>query len=630
MPSEMDDESAKIFLVGLWRPKTLMRQDISIFPQKRHMLRDWYFNFAYYLVMADYTTSKYLFPTMAEKAGAELDEDDERPRAKSKVSQFFKEVVHKLTDLAQSFNADGVEADSDVLKCAKNINPNVSMHSQKRLAVNYASENSFISSIWTCFRAGWAVKTLNTIFDYLNPLPTNDRKVGRVTADWTTPDYHGNISGGYPPRVNIPSVDQGKMNIFCKALFMKWESKISDEVIELLTATIFRYLEDFIQIIEKHPNKQFGAGDDTFQKHLFLRRIMNAALQAGWTVDDLHKIHEHVYKDFVTQNVLYLSFGEIQQVFPNEAFAVDNRSLMKFMEALANAMTSQNTNIAQVVTQSNDHKNTIVNILQDISKEVAKTREDMTAMREEIAALKAQNATLQRQNATLQGGDDERSGNASPEIAVRNNVLNQRATIAVDSSCTTENPINDAVLPSERLQPPISTIFEHWYLQKYSLLYHSSKKRGQTLKPAQRNTYSDQKKVVEIMNCFLNAHIRLPPDGVNVNDTTMAGRNWRNYVREETKKAFKEIKDFCKSKYMFRNKETPIHESFSGTKFVKEITRLVKKGDKTLPNGPGDSYKFYSGLDRNECMRDGDELTNDIRNENTNNTASRKRKSAEI
>ena len=73
MPSEMDDESAKIFPVGLWRPKTLMRQDISIFPQKRHMLRDWYFNFAYYLVMADSTTSKYLFPTMAEKAGAELD-----------------------------------------------------------------------------------------------------------------------------------------------------------------------------------------------------------------------------------------------------------------------------------------------------------------------------------------------------------------------------------------------------------------------------------------------------------------------------------------------------------------------------------------------------------------------------
>ena len=355
MPSEMDGESAKIFLVGLWRPKTLTRQDISVFPQKRHMLRDWYFNFAYYLVMADNTTSKYLFPTMAEKAGAEIDEDDERPRTKSKVSQFFKEVVKKLTDLAQTFNADTVEVDSEILKCAKNINPNVAMHSQKRLAVNYASENSFISSIWTCFRAGWVVKTVNTIFDYLNPLAANDRKVGRVTADWTTPDYHGNISGGYPPRVNIPSIDQGKMNKFYKTLFMKWESNISDEIMELLTATIFRYLEDFIQILEKHPSKEFGAGDATFQKHRFLQRIGDAARKAGWTVDDLHKIHKHVYKDFVTQNILYLSFSEIQQVFPNEAFAVDNRSLMKFMEALANAMTAQNTNVSQVVTQANDN-----------------------------------------------------------------------------------------------------------------------------------------------------------------------------------------------------------------------------------------------------------------------------------
>jgi len=61
-------------------------------------------------------------------------------------------------------------------------------------------------------------------------------------------------------------------------------------------------------------------------------------------------------------------------------------------------------------------------------------------MREQIAMLRAHNATLQRPHATLQGGDEESSGHALSEIAVRNNELSQRAATTVDSSRTTENP----------------------------------------------------------------------------------------------------------------------------------------------------------------------------------------------
>ena len=52
---------------------------------------------------------------------------------------------------------------------------------------------------------------------------------------------------------------------------------------------------------------------------------------------------------------------------------------------------------------------------------------------------------------------------------------------------------------------------------------------------------------------------------------------------------------------MFRNVMKTITGNFTGTKLLKEITRLVKIAGKILSHGPGDSYNFHLGPD--EYMR---------------------------
>jgi hypothetical protein len=59
------------------------------------------------------------------------------------------------------------------------FNPLISCHSQKRMAVNACNEDPQLRTSWICFRAGWLVKALHTIFDYLDFSAKSDRQVGR-------------------------------------------------------------------------------------------------------------------------------------------------------------------------------------------------------------------------------------------------------------------------------------------------------------------------------------------------------------------------------------------------------------------------------------------------------------------
>jgi hypothetical protein len=79
------------------------------------------------------------------------------------------------------------------------FNPLISCHSQKRMAVNACNEDPQLRTLWICFRAGWLVKALHTIFDYLDFSAKSDRQVGRSQAGWNGHGWGDIISGGRPP-----------------------------------------------------------------------------------------------------------------------------------------------------------------------------------------------------------------------------------------------------------------------------------------------------------------------------------------------------------------------------------------------------------------------------------------------
>ena len=578
-PPEM--EGAKIFLVGMWRPKTLTRQEISVFPQKQHMLRDFYFLFGYYLIMSD-TSSKFLFPAMSKKAGAEIGSDD-KPRAKSKVSKVFKTCLDNLRQLAQGFSAADDGVDSDLIKCTQNINPKVTSHSQKRLFVNYASQNDSISTIWVCFRAGWMFKSMHSIFDYLNPLAKNVRKVGRVTADWSATDYNGSICGGYPPRVNIDEIDQKKMNTFVLTLFMKWESFISEEMMGLLAGSIFRHLPNFVHMMAAHPEKKFGSDDETFDNHRFLLRLKFAASNVGWTPTDLINIHSIVYKDFVVRNMHHLPFHELVKVFPDEAFQVDCRNLQNYMKAQCAATINQNIIMNgyskdnyKLTKELGEVKAQNV-VMQTQNREL---REDMRELKKEFHEIKGLlTLSLQNQATTMHSGNHDSStrsvsilplqvgvaANANSASTIQSPVLPMQPNLLANGPYTTptQSPLAagalvegaiEVELPADRIQSKCVAIFEHWYLADYSQRYVTWKSAGHNANVQVKNTYSERKGIVEIMNCFLKEHIKSPPDGVNVTDVSQAAKVWRTYVRDETNKVFQGIRTFCDNSIKYRKK----------------------------------------------------------------------------
>jgi len=51
----------------------------------------------------------------------------------------------------------------------------ISAHSPKKGMVDLANQNPAIKTTWLAFRAGWVLKCIHTIFDYLICNAANDR-----------------------------------------------------------------------------------------------------------------------------------------------------------------------------------------------------------------------------------------------------------------------------------------------------------------------------------------------------------------------------------------------------------------------------------------------------------------------
>ena len=111
-------------------------------------------------------------------------------------------------------------------------------HSGKRHAANKAASSPHLNFTWTKFRCGkslYILKKQDTISimltnnhhdigwtqegtarKYLDDRPINDKRVGRVLADWSMTDAHGNVSGGVSP--SLRSTDDPRAREFAKNL----------------------------------------------------------------------------------------------------------------------------------------------------------------------------------------------------------------------------------------------------------------------------------------------------------------------------------------------------------------------------------------------------------------------------
>ena len=86
-------------------------------------------------------------------------------------------------------------------------------HALKKFAINLMGISCRFEHISFC--AGWALKALHTIFDYLVQTRRSDTECGKALAGWKT-KFRDEIYGGYPPMMKMittePKISEEHMN----------------------------------------------------------------------------------------------------------------------------------------------------------------------------------------------------------------------------------------------------------------------------------------------------------------------------------------------------------------------------------------------------------------------------------
>jgi hypothetical protein len=573
--------------------------------------------------MQDVINPKYLFTSFAEKAEAAentREEFEEREEAKNKaVTQYFKTVFQEVLKTCEAFEDLDDEEEEVTSSFVDNlhINPKLTSHSSKKHAVNLADELPSIKTTWVCFRAGWLMRTVHTIYDYLTDQPKNDRQIGRALSGWRSLDALGTIGGGRPP--TLDSIHNGNQELsrtlddFVTHLFHRYDSiELAPETVpmdlkRLLAATIIRYLPNFITLLLEHPRKDFGdTREGVWEKHKFLMRLKQACDDTGIAPAQLEEWSTLVERDFIRRNFNFVAFERIQEA---DAFRVDTRSLNSTMASLS-------THMASLAITSEETRRGGVAYQQSVNHEIASIRQEMTSMRQDIATVKGAFAAYNRKVDTLlvqtrailraltrpqssSGAGNQRIVQEDLPDDVEGAVGGPDSTLAATAEQAQEGhqaqqqpnlPVAQAARLSDPLPDGLSgqrfpEFFENWHYDEY----HKSIEVCNN-----KRVRSDAKIAIEYFSLFLPRHPSTLP--ANVSSPRSRGASaWKSDLQEITRQAWETARAF----FQQQGKD---HVPSTVLGFKKTMTTIEADN---LPLGPVGETPFQpSGGDRLRCYDD--------------------------
>ena len=238
----------------------------------------------------------------------------------------------------------------------------LSSHSAKHRGTNEASKSAALRTTWTCFRSGWVMESVHTIFNYLDANASNDRQVARVLSNWTQVNQMGRNDGGRPPSLEGLRQTPGetaKGKAFGQALFAKYctiEGAKDPELQELLTATVLMHLPKLVLL--EHPKQRYGVTEDEcFQNHRFLQLVLCSAtyslqVNTAEAIATLRHWSGLIEKDFAERNFLYAGQEQVQRILGHEAgdvFECDWRNVMGNFHSMGQCLASINSKQQELV-----------------------------------------------------------------------------------------------------------------------------------------------------------------------------------------------------------------------------------------------------------------------------------------
>jgi len=262
-----------------------------------------------------------------------------------------------------------------------------SSHSGKKFHVNEANQNPYVKSTWVCFRAGWKMKMVHTIFDYLVGNMCNDRQVARCISGWNIPEFHGKLGGGRPPNIicllilPLNRLPHGRaLRKMRDSMFSHFPS-IDSDAANLLFGSILRYLPKVIDMLSLCPIPDLCNPVDEYggwPRHKFVQRLVYHGVAAGIPPEEvkptLEAWHKVVLKDFVEKNFAYLDYQTIKDASQGLDIRVDPRCVMGTIESLSRQQAALNVKVERGVhamerlTSANREQNNKINELIKINR----------------------------------------------------------------------------------------------------------------------------------------------------------------------------------------------------------------------------------------------------------------------
>jgi hypothetical protein len=195
--------------VNIW--KQTSSQQCHICPHVDCWQLDWYFSNAVLLAVAGASNeTDYVCPTYGARANKE---DHCHKKNSSGVSSLW---TDKFKLIKQFFDEirEGQAGDCWLLE-GKSFGK-ISSHAGKQYAVQNMGRICKVVQI--IFRAGWDVRNVHTLFDYLQRESVHDLEAAKACAGWKTKLYDS-IYGGFTNKVGDLTVCVEKFDAFCSVLF---------------------------------------------------------------------------------------------------------------------------------------------------------------------------------------------------------------------------------------------------------------------------------------------------------------------------------------------------------------------------------------------------------------------------
>jgi hypothetical protein len=617
----------KIVECSFWRLKTTTEPNpFGIFCHRDNFLLDWYFAFAYSFVMRHNNEKEgndCLFPGFYTEARKD---SQSRQQNSSKVSSHASKSWSSIFQTVYSLSGELEDSATEILRKRglPTVTPtkDLSSHCGKKAAVNSANENAFLKTTWVCFRAGWKMNMVHTIFDYLTPNPMNDRQVGRHLSGWRTVDATGGIGGGHPPLLQavFDSTEEiphkSKIFVFAAVLFHEYSPDVLEECLKhILCATLLRYLDDLVNLVEvlHQPEESLGG----LPKHPFFEKLWDAAIGTEIPRQEvtftLRKWCEVIRRDFLKRNFFFAPLHDITKFLNRSVFQVDHRSM-------ASTLTGVYSGI-QILQLENEelrtgHRN-MSRRIDYLSRQVAElTRQLAEKTLQEAETSRQLAEILELLRTALQGAVAQQgTGLASLMPASAGSPLHNQTANPLPGGVRQE--MASAVrFPKSLRGLTMPSIVRDVYKNEWYRIF-SPKYRPRHDEPKTNgNTKSTIRKATEYLTLFMESHIAPLPETAT-NALSQEAADWRADLDRKVGEAWRAASLFIEKKSTLKSKWNCV--SIGG--FVKSMNEIDPL---SWPNGPwgeggNESYDYGN-------LRNADELRKSL----VNHKACRQKSSKEL